>query len=148
MMTSKRMLMFVAVVLGCNFYGPGNPPPDDGDYGPDRMPPYPKYAVKRVDAAASDGIATATCPVGSIVISGGGDCVVCTPVDPAAYLFGSNFNGTAQAWTSACYPGCAHAVAYCLSSTDPGTLSQMLGIGGGEPKDAEAAFRAARAARP
>lgn len=137
-MTMSRLMLVAVLALGCNYYGPDNPPP---------YPDAPKYTLHRVDAQSPIGLATAICPSGSIIVSGGGDCVACTPLDTTSFMFGNGFSGTGQSWSAACFPGCAHAEAYCLTSTSPGTLIQNLVETPPPGEDTEALFRAALEAR-
>lgn len=134
-----RRFLLVALVgsLGCNYYGPDNPPPPDVE---------PVYTLRRVDATDPGGLAVATCPAGTLIVAGGGDCVACSPRDPSAYVFGSNFSGaptgTPNSFVTGCYPGCAHATAFCLSSNTSGTLVQgLLGFEAGSGVDVASEYR-------
>lgn len=119
-----RRFLLVALVgsLGCNYYGPDNPPPYPAP------PPPPSYRYDVVLASAADGVAFAPCPPNSVVVGGGGDCITCAPTDPSADLFGSigfETAGGVSGWIVGCYPGCAAAQVTCLTSSAPGTISRV-----------------------
>lgn len=64
-----RMAMLVAVlgamVMGCNYYGPDNPPPPD---------PEAVIKIHQVDTYTGQGVDGALCPTGSKLVGGGCDC--------------------------------------------------------------------------
>lgn len=107
-----KRLMLLVLMLGCNYYGPDNPPPPDAE---------PIYRVQYIQATDPQGVAQADCPPGTIATSASCDCVWCDP--PAgAYLFGCSVAGNSA--LAGCGFGCARVFATCISSSVGGTLKQ------------------------
>lgn len=61
----KKLMLIAVTVIGCNYYGPGNPPPPD---------PQAVIKVSQVDVFTGRGVDGALCPTGSQLVGGGCDC--------------------------------------------------------------------------
>lgn len=115
-MTVKRLMLLAVVALGCNYYGPDNPPP---------APPAPAvFNVKLFQTQVNDSVVSAACPAGSVITGGGCDCVWCSPAGTPA-IFGCNVFGNTM--VAGCYGPCVGVHILCMSSSKAGTLTQGLG---------------------
>lgn len=133
----RRLMLMAVVGMACNYYGPGNPPPDVDA----------KFTYRIVEKADPSGVAEVFCPSGYIAVGGATDCVLCTPTDSSAWVFGTSYTYSAHdpsvpanGIIGGCALGCAHVTVQCVVSDVSGTLTQAL-------MDSDTALDAYRAAR-
>lgn len=109
----NKLLLIGVMVLGCNYYGPENPPPD---------PTFPVYHFQMVGLDSAGPIAGIQCPNGTLPISNGGDCSNCSGGTSA--MFGSLVAGNGA--VVGCITGCASVELICESTNKSGTITVGL----------------------
>lgn len=109
----KILLIGVLMVVGCNYYGPENPPP---------APTFPVYHFQMLSRDANVAVAGIQCPSNTLPISSGGDCSNCAGA--ATVMFGSRVAGNGA--VVGCASGCASIELICESSNASGTITAGL----------------------
>ncbi len=108
----NRVLLAAAVglVLGCDYYGPKNPPPPD---------PQAVIKVHRVATYTGQAVDGALCPTGSELVGGGCDCWPLAPNCPSAAVM-AVCTPAGNGMVGVCSPGCGgvEVHALCASATN------------------------------
>jgi hypothetical protein len=124
-------VVFVVSCLGCDYYGPKNPPPDPS--------PNPVFTVATLESTSidPDGVDGLLCPAGTVVTGGGCDCVACGVVTGYEIPFACVPAG--NGYVGACVDGCPTIFIRCASTTRPGTL--VAGLISEDPEMRAVMFR-------